>query len=160
MIILTTSRDPSRRTRSFSKVISRYMNWRYVQRGKRGLEDLFNEFDHLILVREIKGNPAFLDIYIDRRKILTIRMNVGIIRKEKFDDSPVYFAGDLDFDPLLFGALPKTKAGERFALKYDLRKIVRVKKKRDLEFYFDDKLVLTMKILGVRYEGDNNSKRR
>ncbi len=156
MITLTTSRDPARRTRSFAKVISRYMNWRYVQRGKRGLEDLLQEFNHLIMVREIKGNPAFLDIFIDQRKILTIRMNVGIIRKEKFDDSPVYFTGDLDFDPLLLGALPKTKAGEKFALKYDLRKVVRVKKKRDLEFYFDDKLVLTMKILGVRHEGKDS----
>ena len=152
MITLTTSRDPARRTRSFAKVISRYMNWRYVQRGKRGLDDLLREFNHLIMVREIKGNPAFLDIFIDQFKILTIRMNVGIIRKEKFDNSPVYFAGDLDFDPLLLGALPKTKVGEKFALKYDLRKVVIVKKKRDLNFYFDDKLVLTMKILRIQHE--------
>ncbi len=156
MISLTTSRDPSRRTRSFAKVISRYMNWRYVQRGKRGLDDLLQEINHLIMIREIKGNPAFLDIFIDQQKILTIRMNVGIIKKEKFDDSPVYFAGDLDFDPLLLGALPKTKAGEKFALKYDLRKVVIVKKKRDLNFYFDNKLVLTMKILGVQYEGNDS----
>ncbi len=151
MIVLTTSRDPSRRTRRFSKVISRYMNWEYMQRGKRSLDDVLR-FEHLIFIREVKGNPAFLDVYMNGDLALTLRFNAGIIKKEKFDNSPVYFAGKTDFDPAVLGAIPKSKAGEKFATKYDLRKVVRVRKRKALEFYFDDKLVLTMKILGVKHE--------
>ena len=153
-ITLTTSRDPSQRTRSFAKVIARYMNWYYLQRGKQSLEDLFDGHDRLIIIREMKGNPAFLDIYEGERRVMTMRVNVGVIRKEKMDDSPVYFAGRLPFDPVILGAIPKIHAGEKLAKKMNPRKIVYVHRGRDLDFRYDGKRVLTVKLLGV-YEGRN-----
>jgi len=158
-IVLTTSRDPSQRTRSFAKVISRYMNWYYLQRGKLSLEDLFEEHEKLIIIREIKGNPAFMDLYEGGRRRMTIRMNVGVIRKEKMDDSPVYFAGKLPFDPVILGALPKIPAGERLAMKLRPRKVVYVRKGGLMDFRYDGVRVLTVKLLSV-YEGDNRGRRR
>ncbi|WP_456369448.1 rRNA maturation protein [Geoglobus sp.] len=155
-ITLTTSRDPSQRTRSFAKVISRYMNWYYLQRGKQSLEDIFESHEKLIIIREIKGNPAFMDIYDGRRIVMSVRMNVGVIVKEKMDDSPVYFAGEPPFDPVILGALPKTHAGERFALKLRPRKVVYVRRGGYLDFRYDGRRVLTLKLLRV-YEGDDKA---
>ncbi|AIY90088.1 rRNA maturation protein [Geoglobus acetivorans] len=152
MITLTTSRDPSQRTRSFAKVISRYMNWYYLQRGKLSMEDLFEKSDRIVLIREIKGNPAFLDLYTGNKKSMTMRINVGTIKKEKMDDSPVYFAGRLPFDPVILGAMPKIDAGEKLARKLNLKKIVYARKDGKLIFTFDGREVLTVKLLGV-YEG-------
>ena len=154
MIVLTTSRDPSRRTRSFSKVISRFMNWRYVQRGKTNLESILNEFENVIVVREIKGNPSYMDFYRNGRKEMTWRMNVGVIRKEKMDDSHVYFAGRVSFDPLLLGALPKVDAAEKLVLKLKPRKIIYMRKENKMDFRYDGKLVLTVKVVNI-HESQN-----
>lgn len=153
-MILTTSRDPSQRTRSLAKVLSRFMNWKYVQRGKLSLENILDENEKVFLIREIKGNPAFLDIYQEGKNALTLRINVGVIRKEKMDDSPVYFTGSPPFDPSLLGALPKTRAGEKLARKLDFRKVVYYSRDGRMTFKFDGKEVLTVKLLGV-YEGTN-----
>ncbi len=153
MIVLTTSRDPSRRTRSFCRVISRFMNWRYVQRGKTSLESILNEFENVVVVKEIKGNPSFMDFYRNGEREMTWRMNVGVIRREKMDDSHVYFAGKVDFDPLLLGALPKIDAGERFVQRTKPKKIVHARGGR-LEFRYGKKPVLTMKVLRI-HEGHN-----
>ncbi len=154
MIVISTSRDPSQRTRSFCKVIARFMNWRYIQRGKKGIEELINEHPEIILVREIKGNPAFLDFYRKGRKIATWRINVGIIKKEKMDDSHVCFAGRVPFNPLMLGALPDNRAGKKFALKMKPKKIVYFRKGVEMDFRYDGKRVLTVKVVRV-YESED-----
>ncbi len=162
-MILTTSRDPSRRTRSFAKVLARFMNWRYVQRGKMSLEDLFeNLTENLVMITEIKANPAFLRIYDKSGKeIASIRINVGEIRKEKMNDDFVVFIGNPPFDPLLLGAMPKNEAAEKFIRKVETKKIVKVLKDGStLDFLYDGKRVLRVKVLGVRYESETDSKRR
>ena len=152
MIYLTTSRDPSQRTRRFARAISSFMEWRYIQRGKKSLDEILSEYRKIIILREIKGNPSFMDIFENGRKILTIRINVGIIRRERVESSPVYFAGKAPFDPLILGALPKSKAGEKFARKSLPKKIVYVRGGKRLEFVYDGERMITLKILGV-YEG-------
>ncbi len=160
-MILTTSRDPSRRTRRFAKVLARFMNWRYVQRGKMSLEDLFSNLtENLAMITEIKANPAFLKIY-DRngREIISLRINVGEIRKEKMNDDFVVFIGEPPFDPLILGAMPKVKAAEKFVRKVETKKIVKVHG-NVLDFLYDGKRVLRMKILGIRYGGEVEGKKR
>jgi len=152
MIYLTTSRDPSQRTRRFARAISSFMDWKYIQRGKRSMDEILKEYSRIIILREIKGNPSFMDVFEDGRKILTLRINVGIIRRERMEKSPVYFAGKAPFDPLILGALPKSKAGEKFARKSQPKKIVYVRGGKRLEFIYDGERVITLKILGV-YEG-------
>ncbi|RLI75380.1 rRNA maturation protein [Archaeoglobales archaeon] len=126
-MILTTSRKPSKKTRRLAKVLARFMNWRYVNRGKMNLEELLS-MGRLAVIEEIKGNPAILKLY-DGREILRIRFNVSNINKVKMDRSPVVFVGKPPFDPLLLEAIPQTRAGMKFSRKIDAKKRVFVRRK-------------------------------
>jgi U3 small nucleolar ribonucleoprotein protein IMP4 len=152
-VILTTSRKPSRRTRSLAKALARFMNWRYVTRGKLSLEDLYSMLgknEHLAIIEEVKGNPAILKIvHPEKGLILFIRFNVSNVVKVKMDDSPVVFIGKAPFDPLILGALPQSEAGLKLARKIDSKKKVFVKRDDDwivLEFRYEDTTVFKMKI--------------
>ncbi len=162
-MILTTSRKPSRRTRRLAKVLARFMNWRYVQRGKLSLEELYsmlNKNENLAIIEEVKGNPAILKIvHPERGELLRIRFNVSNVVKIKMDDSPVVFVGKAPFDPLLLGALPQNEAGLRLARKIDSKKKVYVRKDEEwitLEFWYEDILIFKMKVKrrgGIRFGG-------
>ena len=152
-MILTTSRKPSRRTRSLAKALARFMNWRYVQRGKLSLEELYSMLgknENLAIIEEVKGNPAILKIvHPEKGEILKIRFNVSNIVKVKMDDSPVVFVGKAPFDPLLLGALPQNYAGLKLARKIDPKKKVYVKRDEEwitLEFRYEDVTVFKMRI--------------
>ncbi len=152
-MILTTSRKPSRRTRSLAKALARFMNWRYVQRGKLSLEELYSMLgknENLAIIEEVKGNPAILKIvHPEKGEILKIRFNVSNIVKVKMDDSPVVFVGKAPFDPILLGALPQNYAGLKLARKIDPKKKVYVKRDEEwitLEFRYEDVMVFKMRI--------------
>ncbi len=152
-MLLTTSRKPSRKTRSLAKALARFMNWTYINRGKKNMEDLFEMCDDkLAILKEVKGNPAFLEVYDKNRNLLLrIRFSVSNIEKVKMDDSPVVFIGKAPFDPLILGALPQDKAGLKLARKIDTPKRVYVRRKNgwiELEFYFKDVMVFKMRIRG------------
>ncbi len=155
-MILTTSRKPSRKTRTLAKVLARFMNWRYLTRGKMSLGDVFSslpEGDTLAIIEEVKGNPAILKIiHPAKGELLSIRFNVSNIKKVKMDNSPVVFIGKPPFDPLILGALPLSKAGLKFARKIDSRKKVYVRRKGSwiiLDFTYDDESIFRLKM----YEG-------
>jgi U3 small nucleolar ribonucleoprotein protein IMP4 len=161
-VLLTTSRKPSRRTRSLAKALARFMNWRYINRGKLSLEELYEmcENENLALIKEVKGNPAILEIVDPKsgKTLLRIRFSVSNVVKVKMDDSPVVFVGKAPFDPLLLEALPQNKPGLKLARKIDSNKKVYVKRKEGwiiLEFYYQDVLVFKMKIKegGISYGG-------
>ncbi len=155
-MILTTSRDPSRRSRSFARVLSKFMNWKYIQRGKRSFESLFDELsdnEKLAVINEIKGNPAILKLYgKDGKEILSLRINVGEIKREKMGDEIVFFLGKPPFDPLLFEVMPPIKPAKKFIRKIRDKKIIKVKENQ-LEFIYKGKRVLKIKIVGVKYGG-------
>ncbi len=62
-MIITTSRKPSQRTRSFARDLERVLNIPYIQRGKQPLKELFEIDNHIILIGEFKGNPGTLVFY-------------------------------------------------------------------------------------------------
>ena len=150
-VLLTTSRKPSRRTRSLAKALARFMNWTYINRGKLSVEELFEMCqDKLAILKEVKGNPAFLEIYDKNGNLLLkIRFSVSNVEKVKMDNSPVVFLGKSPFDPLIFGALPQDKAGLKLARKVDFPKKVYVHRRGEwieLEFYYKDVMVFKMRI--------------
>ncbi|MGB9838423.1 Brix domain-containing protein [Methanothermobacter sp.] len=66
-MLLTTSRKPSRRTRSFSQRLSRIMGWRYVNRGKMSIRDVLIEAaGPVAVVSERHGNPSRITFLGDR----------------------------------------------------------------------------------------------
>ena len=152
-MILTTSRKPSRRTRSLAKALSRFMNWRYITRGKLSLKELYSMLgknEYLAIIEEVKGNPAILKIvHPEKGLIHFIRFNVSNIVKVKMDDSPVVFIGKVPFDPVILGALPQTEAGLKLARKIDPKKKVFVKEDEEwitLDFRYENTTIFKMKI--------------
>ncbi len=150
-MLLTTSRKPSRKTRRLAKVLSRFLNWRYVNRGKMNLEKVFSLDRDVAIIEEIKGNPAILRIYRNSKEYFRIRFNVSNIRKIKMDDSTPVVIGNPFFDPLIFGAIPHNKAGLKLMRKVDFPKEIYVKDKK-LYFYFKGVLVFSMKVLDYSIE--------
>jgi U3 small nucleolar ribonucleoprotein protein IMP4 len=124
-VILTTSRKPGRKTRTLSRVLSAYMNWDYISRGKRGMEELMQLAPKIAVIEEIKGNPAVLKVYDGGKEVFLMRFNPGIIKKEKMDSSPVFFSGKLWFDPEILDAVPAGNAGNRLKKRMRLRNAIR-----------------------------------
>jgi U3 small nucleolar ribonucleoprotein protein IMP4 len=112
-MIVTTSRRPGRKTRSFVKILSAYMNWEYIPRGKKSLEEVFSLSPDIVLIEEIKGNPSILKAFKNSSEVLKLRFNLARLSKIKVDDSPVFFSGKVGFDPSILGAVPKGPAGDK-----------------------------------------------
>jgi len=75
--VLTTSRKPSQRTRSFIRDLVRVIPWSFhFTRGSCSLNDLANELavlgiNRLLIVHEKKGNPSLIKFYkLDEGKLL------------------------------------------------------------------------------------------
>ncbi len=149
MLTITTSRKPGRKTRRFAKVIARYFNWSYINRGKMSLEDLSNLSDRLCIVSEVKGNPAYMTFYEGGEERLRIRFTTSNIKKVKMDSSPPVFIGKPPVDPLVFGAIPQNKAGLKLSRKVHFPKKV-VVRDGDLHLYYLDELVVSMKNVRVK----------
>ena len=148
MYLLTTSRKPGRKTRRFAKVLARFFNWRYINRGKLSLEDLSNLSEAFWIISEVKGNPAILTLYEKCEKRLEISFTLSNVNKLKMDDSAVVFQGKLPFDPVIFGAIPQTKAGIKLARKVDFRKRVVVKGNEWL-FLYDEEMIFKLRVLRI-----------
>jgi U3 small nucleolar ribonucleoprotein protein IMP4 len=100
-MLITTSRKPGRKTRTFARVLSNFMNWRYFSRGKSSLKDFSDET--VAIIEERGGNPSSLKIIKEGNEIFSIRFNVGNIKKIEMDSSPVVFLGKIPFDPGVLG---------------------------------------------------------
>ncbi len=112
-MILTTSRKPGRKTRRLAKVLSRFFNWRYVQRGKKSIDDFGGKF---IIIQEVKGNPSILKIY-DGLEVLSIFFNVGEINKVKMGSEVPIFHGRLPFNIALLKYFNSLSSDEKFSRK-------------------------------------------
>ncbi|MDI6645145.1 MAG: Brix domain-containing protein [Methanobacteriaceae archaeon] len=67
-MLITTSRKPSNRTRTFCQSLSRALNSRYINRGKMSMRNILlkvNElgFSNLLIISEKNGNPNTLTFY-------------------------------------------------------------------------------------------------
>ncbi|WP_456467925.1 rRNA maturation protein [Archaeoglobus sp.] len=149
MHLITTSRKPGRKTRRFTRVIARFFNWRYINRGKMSLEDLKSLSESFWIVSEVKGNPSILTLYKNGEEMLKIGFTVSNINKIEMDDSAVVFQGKAPVDPLIFGAIPQSRAGIKLVRKFDFPKKV-VVKNNIWQFLYQDEPVFTMRILYIK----------
>ena len=82
MMVITTSRKPSQRTRSFVNDLARILNAKILTRGKTPLKDILNEYSKLIVVEEYKGNPGKIKFYdVNRNKIISILISAKLLRE-------------------------------------------------------------------------------
>ncbi|CAB3288729.1 putative Brix domain-containing ribosomal biogenesis protein [Methanocaldococcus lauensis] len=81
-MIITTSRKPSQRTRSFVRDLERTLNLPYVQRGKLSLKELFEMDKHILLIGEFKANPGTLIVYdVENNRRLSCFISVKLQRE-------------------------------------------------------------------------------
>ncbi|MEN6329494.1 MAG: Brix domain-containing protein [Methanobacteriaceae archaeon] len=67
-MLITTSRKPSQRTRSFGRTLGRVLPARYLNRGKMSLREVFLKakelgFEFVIVISERDGNPNRLEFF-------------------------------------------------------------------------------------------------
>ena len=82
-MLISTSRKPSQKTRTFCKNLSHAFGFDYTNRGKSSLRDLLvkaNQLGHdkLVLVYQIKGNPSKLTFYdLESNELLALLVSVN-----------------------------------------------------------------------------------
>ena len=82
-MLISTSRKPSQKTRTFCKNFSHAFGFDYTNRGKSSLRDLLIKakqlgHDSLVLVYQIKGNPSkltFYDLEANEKLALLVSVN-------------------------------------------------------------------------------------
>ncbi|MEO2117712.1 MAG: rRNA maturation protein [Methanocaldococcus sp.] len=81
-MIITTSRKPSQRTRSFVRDLERTLNIPYIQRGKLSLKEIFEIDNHVLLIGEFKANPGTLVVYdVENERRLSSFISVKLQRE-------------------------------------------------------------------------------
>lgn len=94
MIFITTSRKPSRRTRSFCKELQRSLpDGLYYTRGKAPMQEILQN-KKTIYVTEKKGNPEKMEIYIEGKFSFSIPLKGVTLRKE-MKDCPLVSGSEL-----------------------------------------------------------------
>lgn len=83
-MLITTSRKPSSRTRSFCQDMSHVLNAKYVNRGKMSFRDVLLKSDSLgfhktAVVSQIKGNPSKIEIYENNELLLFMKITVSLL---------------------------------------------------------------------------------
>ncbi len=161
-MLVTTSRNPSRKTRRFARTLSHIFGWTYVTRGKSPIEELLwlaeKRSTRMGIVSEIKGNPAFIHFFNhDGRFISGLKISPGIIRKtEKNLDGYVLFSDEIRYFPMkLFeNAVVEKNVPEKFLKKTSPCIMVDViDEGRKLVFYHGDDVILSFRIHEVLKKG-------
>ncbi|MCK9152058.1 Brix domain-containing protein [Methanobacterium alcaliphilum] len=110
-MLITTSRKPGSRTRSFCQTLHRVLNSEYVNRGKMSMRDVLlkaSQLNHdtIAVVFEKHGNPSKITFYdCDGSEIIYITLNAALPEKRikihkdhlsyKCDVKDLCFLGDI-----------------------------------------------------------------
>ncbi len=84
-MLITTSRKPSGRTRSFCQSMAHVLNAKYVNRGKMSFRDVLIKatslgFQKIAIVSQIKGNPSKIEIYDENGEMLLfLKITVSLL---------------------------------------------------------------------------------
>ena len=87
-MLITTSRKPSSRTRSFCQSLSHCLNVEYVNRGKMSFRDVLIKADSLgspkiAIISQIKGNPSKIEIYDENGEMLLfLKITVSLLNSK------------------------------------------------------------------------------
>lgn len=135
-MIITTSRKPSSKTRTFCKHLAMFTGWEYLARGKSSLPMLG---DDLLLAGERRGNPGSLKFFSKGKCVLYILFNVSLDKEVGKGDAPV-IEGNAPL-ALALGKVTGFKKGEG-------SRIIRVND--GIEFIDKGMPCIVLKVLAVR----------
>ena len=83
-MLITTSRKPSQKTRTFARSLQRVLNADYVNRGKMNLRDVLikaiqSDSDRILIISEMKGNPSRIEILNNEgNSLLSVNITASI----------------------------------------------------------------------------------
>jgi U3 small nucleolar ribonucleoprotein protein IMP4 len=114
-MLITTSRKPSPRTRSFARNLERIFNSKYVNRGKMSMRDVFIKSRELgyrnsTVISEIKGNPSRIEVFdLEGAPVLSVDITVsnplGSGRIQKKDLNLRWDLGESEFKKIIKAVL-------------------------------------------------------
>ena len=140
-MIITTSRKPSSKTRTFCKHLGRFTGWEYVTRGKTSREELSDE--PFLLVGEYKGNPGSLSFFLNGISVLSIHVSVSKDKEIHSGKTPV-IEGDSPL-AVAFSKVTGLKIGEVG------ERLIRINDR--IEFIDNRVSYIVLKLISVRGEG-------
>ncbi|NOZ82239.1 MAG: hypothetical protein GXN98_00230 [Euryarchaeota archaeon] len=82
MTLVTTSRKPSPRTRTFSRDLARAIGGRYLTRGKANLEHVFSLDERVVIVKERRGNPSLIEVYVNGERRFALKLRRAMLCRE------------------------------------------------------------------------------
>ncbi len=82
MTVVTTSRKPSPRTRTFSRDLARAIGGVYFTRGKANLQEVFSLDEKVVMVKERRGNPSLIEVYVDGRRRFALKLRRALLCRE------------------------------------------------------------------------------
>lgn len=109
-MLITTSRKPSSRTRSFCQDLSHVLNAKYVNRGKMSFREVLLKsatlgFQETAVVSQIKGNPSKIEIYNEKGDLLLfLKITVSLLNlKGKINSDAISIRCEIEElkDPLM-----------------------------------------------------------
>ena len=102
-MLITTSRKPSAKTRTFCKSLSRALNADYINRGKMSFRDVLikaSEFKRFAIISQMKGNPSRIEFYNQNGETLLTLYISEVISNLKGRINPNRFTLRCDVDEL------------------------------------------------------------
>jgi hypothetical protein len=140
-MIITTSRKPSSKIRTFCKHLGRFTGWEYVNRGKTSREELSDE--PFLLVGEYKGNPGSFTFFSNGISVLSIFFSVTMDKGIYPGEKPIIEG----FSPLAlsFGRMTGLKVGDHSG------RVIRINDK--IEFIDKGLSYIVLKVISLRGEG-------
>ncbi|VVB88042.1 putative Brix domain-containing ribosomal biogenesis protein [uncultured archaeon] len=140
-MIITTSRKPSSKIRTFCKHLGRFTGWEYVTRGKTSREDFSDE--PFLLVGEFKGNPGSFKFFINGAPVLSIYASVSLDNDMHPGEEPV-----IEGDSPLANAFRKVTGFKEFK---DSKRVIRFNDR--IEFIDKGISYIVLKVISSRGEG-------
>jgi len=101
-MLITTSRKPSQRTRTFCRGLERALDALSVNRGKMSLRDVFlrakeMEKDRVAVVSERDGNPNGIEIYHHGELFISLQLTVDFsLPKGRMNKDKIHLRCELD----------------------------------------------------------------
>ncbi|MCC7550033.1 MAG: Brix domain-containing protein [Methanobacterium sp.] len=120
-MLITTSRKPSQRTRTFCRGLERVLKARCVNRGKMSLRDIFLKvkemgMDGLMVISEQDGNPNGMNVYLEGELFASLKLTVDLaLPKSRIKKDEIRIRCEIDklkdFIPRVF-RIPLEESGE------------------------------------------------
>ena len=101
-MIITTSRKPSQKTRTFVNDLGRVLGLKILNRGKTPLNEIDSQYDKYILVGEYTGNPGKIELHNNKNNTIISLLISAKLQKEVCGEETINTTNkiDIDFDKL------------------------------------------------------------